>query len=81
MKKIHNEKIINTKSLFELQDVEGNKISYVLDYQDKENPEKEYKMVLIANVNMYNNLKNNQITNISWIVFIRWFHLIKKILN
>lgn len=62
MKKVHIEKIINTKSLFELQDREGNKISYVLDYQDKENPEKEYKMVLIANVNMYNNLKNNQIT-------------------
>lgn len=62
MKKLHSEKIINTKSLFELQDRERNKISYVLDYNDKENPEKEYKMVLIANENIYNNLKNNQIT-------------------
>lgn len=81
MKKLHSEKIINTKSLFELQDREGNKISYVLDYNDKENPEKEYKMVLIANENIYNNLKNNQITQFFMDCTYKMVPLNKKILN
>ena len=61
MKKIHSEKIINIESLFRFMDNNNNNIAKVIDYNSENNPNKIYKLVLIGNADMYNNLKDNQI--------------------
>ena len=54
IKKIHSEKITNTESLFKFLDKEGTNISRVLDYNMEDNPNKIYKLIIIAIEDMYN---------------------------
>ena len=61
MKKIHSEKIKNTKTLFEIQDNSGNIISKTIEYNEPNDDTKIFKIIIISKEMMLNNLKNNQI--------------------
>ena len=59
IKKLHSEKIINTETLFKFLDKCNNNISKTIEYADESNPDKKYKLIIIANSVMLNNLKDN----------------------
>ena len=61
IKKIHSEKIVNSKGIFKFLDNEGNNISHIIEYDNGNNNNKKLKIVIIANDNMLNNLKDNLI--------------------
>ena len=61
MKKIYSEKIKNTSTLFEIQDNSGIFISKTIEYNDPNDDTKFYKIIIIAKETMLNSLKNNQI--------------------
>ena len=73
IKQLYSEKITNTECLFKFIDNNNNNISKVIDYNLENNPNKIYKLVLIANEDMYNNLKDNQINQFFLTALISWF--------
>ena len=56
MKKIHSEKIKNTKSLFEMQDKNSNIISKTFEYKNPNDESKTFKLIIIDNEEMLNNI-------------------------
>lgn len=64
---LNTEKNSNNDKIFNLTDEEGNNISETIYYEEeldsqKEGNSKEYKFIILANKNIIENLKNNQIT-------------------
>ena len=60
--KINHEKIKNTEKIFSLCDENGILLSKVIDINEENNQIKYKKIILIANNEMIENFKNNQIT-------------------
>lgn len=74
-KNINNDKILNTDKLFILKDSEGNILSHVIDFNIEDTNESQ-KFILIGTEEIFKNLKNNILINISWTALIRLSHLI-----
>ena len=61
VKKLHSEKIKNTKTIFKLADNNNIIISESFKYENEDENPKTFNLVMIANDKMINNIKDNQI--------------------